>query len=113
MHVGILANSPGAVAPHGQALGAAAAENPLAHVLSVAGRTWLRVLADQVDVEEVTVAARSLSGVGLTSDATRLAGQAALQTPDARVSGAMLQLARDLRAPALLISRLVSWGIVD
>ncbi len=55
------------------------------------------MLADQVDVEEVTVAARSLSGVGLTSDATRLAGQAALQTPDARVSGAMLQLARDLK----------------
>ncbi|ACC39074.1 transcriptional regulatory protein [Mycobacterium marinum M] len=97
VHAGILANSPGAVAPHGQALGAAAAGNALAHALSVAGRTWLRVLADQVDVDEVTVAARSLSGVGLTSDATRLAGQAALQTADARVSGAMLQLARDLK----------------
>lgn len=43
------------------------------------------------------MAARSLSRVGLTSDATRLAGQAALQTSDPKVSGAMLQLARDLK----------------
>ena len=34
---------------------------------------------------------------GLTWDATRLAGQAALQADDARVSGAMLQIARDLK----------------
>jgi DNA-binding CsgD family transcriptional regulator len=55
------------------------------------------VLANHVDVDEVTAAARSLSQFGHTSDATRLAGQAALQTPDGRVSGAMLQLARDLK----------------
>lgn len=97
VHAAILANSPESVAPHGQALGAAATHSSLAQALSGAGRTWLRVLADQVDADEVTAAARSLSHVGLTSDATRLAGQAALQTPDARVSGAMLQLARDLK----------------
>ncbi|OBJ47556.1 isoniazid response ATPase/transcriptional regulator IniR [Mycobacterium sp. 1423905.2] len=97
VHAGILSSSPESVAPHGQALSGAATRSALAQVLSGAGRTWLRVLADQVNVNEVTVAARSLSRVGLTSDATRLAGQAALQTPDARVSGAMLQLARDLK----------------
>lgn len=97
VHAGILTNSPEAVAPHGQALSAAATQSTLAQTLSVAGRTWLRVLAGQVDANEVAVAARSLAHVGLTSDATRLAGQAALQTPDARVSGAMLQLARDLK----------------
>lgn len=97
VHAGILSSSPESVAPHGQALSSAATHSELAQVLSGAGRTWLRVLADQVNVDEVTVAARSLSRVGLTSDATRLAGQAALQTPDARVSGAMLQLARDLK----------------
>ncbi|MGB9225435.1 LuxR C-terminal-related transcriptional regulator, partial [Mycobacterium sp.] len=96
VHAGILANSPEAVAPHGQAL-SGAVDNALARALSGAGRTWLRVLADQVDADEVTAAARALSRVGLTSDATRLAGQAALQTPDGRVSGAMLQLARDLK----------------
>ena len=55
------------------------------------------MLANHVDVDEVTAAARSLSQLGLTSDATRSAGQAALQTSDGRVSGAMLQLARDLK----------------
>ena len=58
------------------------------------------MLADQVDVDEVAAAARGLAQFGLTWDATRLAGQAALQTPDPRVSGAMLQVARDLKLTA-------------
>ncbi|MGA5462005.1 isoniazid response ATPase/transcriptional regulator IniR [Mycobacterium sp. NPDC050041] len=97
VHAGILANAPDAVAPHGQALTAAAGSSAFAKSLATAGRTWLRVLANHVDVTEVTAAARSLSQFGLTWDATRLAGQAALQTPDGRVSQAMLQLARDLK----------------
>jgi DNA-binding CsgD family transcriptional regulator len=100
VHAGILAKSPESIAPHGQALSAAAADSSVARALSGAGRTWLRVLANQVDTDEVTSAARALSYVGLTSDATRLAGQAALQTPDGRISGAMLQLARDLKLGA-------------
>ncbi|SEH51056.1 regulatory protein, luxR family [Mycolicibacterium rutilum] len=97
VHAGILANAPDAVAPHGQALTAAAPHSAFAKALATAGRTWLRVLANHVDVDEVTCAARLLAQYGLTWDATRLAGQAALQTPDGRVSGAMLQLARDLK----------------
>jgi DNA-binding CsgD family transcriptional regulator len=97
VHAGILANSPDAVAPHGHALSAAAAHSAFAKALATAGRTWLRVLANHVDTDEVTVAARALSQFGLTWDATRLASQAALQAPDGRVSGAMLQLARDLK----------------
>ncbi|KUI26985.1 helix-turn-helix transcriptional regulator [Mycobacterium sp. IS-1496] len=101
VHAGILANSPEAVAPHGQALTAASrderAQSAFARALATAGRTWLRVLANQVDVDEVTTAARGLAQFGHTWDATRLAGQAALQTPDGRVSQAMLQLARDLK----------------
>ncbi len=100
VHAGILANSPGSVAPHGQALTAAAVHSSFARALASAGRTWLRVLANQVDSDEVTAAARSLARFGLTWDATRLASQAALQTPDGRVSGAMLQLARDLKLTA-------------
>ena len=98
VHAGILANSPEAVAPHGQALTAAAGSSPFAKALAAAGRVWLRVLANHVDLGEVTPAARGLAQHGLTWDATRLASQAALQTPDARVSGTMLQLARDLKA---------------
>jgi DNA-binding CsgD family transcriptional regulator len=101
VHAGILANSPEAVAPHGHALTAASrgdgTHSAFAKALATAGRTWLRVLANHVDIDEVTAAARGLSQFGLTWDATRLASQAALQTPDGRVSGAMLQLARDLK----------------
>jgi DNA-binding CsgD family transcriptional regulator len=102
VHAGILANSPDAVAPHGQALTAAAGQSTFAKALSTAGRTWLRVLANHVEPDEVSAAARSLSQFGLTWDATRLAGQAALHSPDGRVSGAMLQLARDLKQTAAL-----------
>lgn len=97
VHAGILTNSPAAVAPHGQALTAAATDSAFARALANAGRTWLRVLANHVDTDEVTAAARGLSQYGLTWDGTRLASQAALQTPDPRVSQAMLQLARDLK----------------
>lgn len=97
VHAGILASNPAAVAPHGQALTAAAAHSPFAKALAVAGRTWLRVLAGQVDADEVAAAARGLAQFGLTADATRLAGQAALQTSDPKVSGLMLQVARDLK----------------
>ncbi|HYJ54885.1 MAG TPA: isoniazid response ATPase/transcriptional regulator IniR, partial [Mycobacterium sp.] len=97
VHAGILANAPDAVAPHGKALTTAAPHAFFAKALATAGRTWLRVLANHVDVEEVTRAARGLAQFGHTWDATRLAGQAALQTTDPRVSQAMLQLARDLK----------------
>ncbi|MDG4663258.1 isoniazid response ATPase/transcriptional regulator IniR [Mycobacterium sp. 236(2023)] len=97
VHAGILANAPDAVAPHGQALTAAAPRSSFAKALANAGRTWLRVLANHVDAEEVGAAARGLAQYGHTWDATRLAGQAALQTTDPRVSQAMLQLARDLK----------------
>nr|WP_163743390.1 isoniazid response ATPase/transcriptional regulator IniR [Mycolicibacterium madagascariense] len=97
VHAGILSSAPSAVAPHGQALTAAAAHSPFARALANAGRTWLRVLANHVDADEVAAAARALVQFGLTWDATRLASQAALQTPDGRTSGAMLQLARDLK----------------
>ncbi|MUL82050.1 MULTISPECIES: isoniazid response ATPase/transcriptional regulator IniR [unclassified Mycolicibacterium] len=110
VHAGILANSPGAVAPHGQALTAAAGHSAFARALANAGRTWLRVLANHVDTDEVTASARALSQFGLTWDGTRLASQAALQTPDARVSQAMLQLARDLKQTSTVEEALPDQG---
>jgi DNA-binding CsgD family transcriptional regulator len=102
VHAAILTSSPEAMAPHGRALaaiasGATAGSAGFAGALAAGGRAWLRVLARQVDVDDTAAAARALARFGLTWDATRLAGQAALQTPDPRVSGAMLQLARDLK----------------
>lgn len=97
VHAGILAGNPAAVAPHGQALTAMAGRSPFAAALAAAGRAWLRVLANQVDPDEVVAAARGLAGFGLTSDATRLASQAALYAQEGKVSGQMLQAARDLK----------------
>jgi len=45
----------------------------------------------------VVGAAHGLAQFGLTWDATRLAGQAALAATDPRMSGVMLQVARDLK----------------
>lgn len=97
VHAGILANDPAAVTPHGHALAAAADHSPFAAALAAAGRTWLRVLAGEVEAGEVEAAVRGLAQFGLTSDATRLAGQAALQAQDPKVSALMLQRARDLK----------------
>jgi DNA-binding CsgD family transcriptional regulator len=97
VHAGILAGDPAAVAPHGQALTTMADASPLSAALAAGGRAWLRVLAQHVDADEVIRAARGLARFGLTSDATRLAGQAALQAGDPKVAGLMLQAARDLK----------------
>lgn len=97
VHAAILANAPASMARHGQALAAAADSNPFAAALAAAGRAWLRVLARQVDLDEVARAARGLAQFGLAWDATRLASQAALHAADPRVSAAMLQVARDLK----------------
>ncbi|MUM15460.1 MULTISPECIES: isoniazid response ATPase/transcriptional regulator IniR [unclassified Mycobacteroides] len=103
VHAAILTNSPESLAPHGQALAAAAGSSPYARTLATAGRTWLRVLANQVDGAEVDAAARLLADTGLGWDATRLASQAALHANDPKVAAAMLALARDLRAPSAAI----------
>ncbi|WP_272868558.1 isoniazid response ATPase/transcriptional regulator IniR [Mycobacteroides franklinii] len=100
VHAAILTNSPENLAPHGQALAAAAGSSPYARALATAGRTWLRVLANQVDGAEVDSAARMLTDTGLGWDATRLASQAALHANDPKVAAAMLALARDLRTPS-------------
>lgn len=97
VHVGIIAGDPSAVAPHAKALADAAQSSPFAAALAIAGRTWLRVLANAVEADDVTRAARGLVRFGLASDATRLAGQAALQAPDSKLSASMLQIARDLK----------------
>ena len=99
VHAGILANSPEAVAPHGQALTAAAAPTaPFAKALAGAGRTWLRVLANQVDVDEVTAAARGAGPVRPDLGCHPVGGPGRAADPRRRgSSGAMLQMARDLK----------------
>ncbi|MDY6810733.1 MAG: helix-turn-helix transcriptional regulator, partial [Actinomycetota bacterium] len=97
VHAAIAAESPSELIPHAQALAAAGRANRQAATLARAGRVWVHVLGGKVTPEDVEMAARGLDRYGYAWDGARLAGHAALQATDARVSAAMLQLARSLR----------------
>ncbi|MGY1743734.1 MULTISPECIES: LuxR C-terminal-related transcriptional regulator [unclassified Blastococcus] len=96
----ILTDDPAGLRPHAAALVAAARTSPYAATLARAGRTWLSVLAGDVDVDEVVAAGERLSGVGLAWDGSRLAGHAAARTADPRGRSALLACARALCEPA-------------
>lgn len=94
----ILAESPADLVPHAKALGAAAATgDPFAATLATAGRTWLRVLRDEVDPQAVEQSARTLSRIGLGWDGARLASEGALRANDTGAATMLLQVARSLR----------------
>jgi len=94
----ILADAPSALEPHATALVAAARTSHYAATVATAGRCWLRLLAGQVDASAVVAAATGLAGVGLAWDGSRLAGQAAARTVEARDRLDLLHCARDLAA---------------
>jgi DNA-binding CsgD family transcriptional regulator len=92
----ILTDSPAALEPHARALVAAARTSPFASTLALAGRSWLRVLRNDVDATSVVRAAEALSTVGLAWDGSRLAGQAAARAVESRDRTLLLQCARSL-----------------
>jgi DNA-binding CsgD family transcriptional regulator len=96
MQAAILASDRVGLAPHATALVAAARTSPYAATLARAGRSWLHVLSDDVDATSVLAAAEGLGAVGLAWDGSRLAGQAAARTSDARSRTSLLQCARTL-----------------
>jgi DNA-binding CsgD family transcriptional regulator len=98
LHAALLREQPSAAEPHAAALVKAAKSHHYAAVLAAAGRTWMRVLAGQVDPSEVESAARGLQSLGLANDGSRLAGQAAIRTTDRKVMVALLGCARALQA---------------
>ena len=92
----ILVDDPAALRPHAAALVAAARTSPYAANLARAGRCWLQVLTGDIDAGVVESTAQDLAAVGLAWDGSRLAGQAAARTPDARARTALLSAARAL-----------------
>lgn len=96
LQAAILASDRVGLAPHATALVAAARTCPYAATLARAGRSWLHVLSDDVDATSVLAAAEGLGAVGLAWDGSRLAGQAAARTSDARSRTSLLQCARTL-----------------
>lgn len=96
LQAAILAGDPAGLGPHASVLMASARSSRLASALGCAGRSWLRVLNGDVDAPEVMAAAETLAGIGLTWDASRLAGQAAARAGIARDRASLLQCARSL-----------------
>jgi DNA-binding CsgD family transcriptional regulator len=98
LQAAILMGDPAGLGPHASALVAAAPSSRLADALAGAGRSWLRVLNDDVEVPDLMTAAERLAAVGLTWDASRLAAQAATRATAPRDRTTLLQCARSLAA---------------
>ncbi|GGM33945.1 helix-turn-helix transcriptional regulator [Longimycelium tulufanense] len=94
----IAAESPREANRHTAALVRASA-NPYAVALATGARSWLRVLAGDVEPDSVIAAARGLQSVGLPWEAAQLAGQAAIRTPDRKAMSTLLNCARALSQP--------------
>lgn len=90
----IVSDQPDALIPHADAISEAAQVSRHAQTLAAAGRTWVRVLGRDIDIQAINLAVKGLSGIGLRWDASRLAAQAALHSADRRVSLDLLNLAR-------------------
>ena len=96
----IATEAPDRAEAHAQALAAAARVTHPAVAPARAAAAWLRVLAGDVDPDEVAAAATGLRAAGLAWDGSRLAGEAALRTTDRRAISTLLACARDLHPAA-------------
>jgi DNA-binding NarL/FixJ family response regulator len=72
--------------------------HPRLSALADAARTWVAILGGNADSDCVASAAKGLTGLGLTWEASRLTGQAAIRSSDPSVTRALLEQARDLKA---------------
>jgi DNA-binding CsgD family transcriptional regulator len=95
LHAAITAERPEEAKQEATAL--AAGSGPYPEALSVAAGCWLRVIGGEVDRGQVEAAARGLHDAGLWWDGARLAGQAAIRTPDRKAMVALLDTARMLQ----------------
>ncbi|HEV7759754.1 MAG TPA: LuxR C-terminal-related transcriptional regulator, partial [Acidimicrobiales bacterium] len=72
--------------------------HPRLRALADAARTWVAILGGTVEPKRVGAASKGLQALGLTWEASRLTGQAAIRSPDPSVTRALLEQARDLKA---------------
>jgi len=93
LHTAILLDDQAAAAEHVAAL-ARLDGRPLASTLATAAARWVEVMRGEVDAVRVAAAARELDSFGLSWDAARLAGQAAIRTTDRHAMTSLLDTAR-------------------
>jgi DNA-binding NarL/FixJ family response regulator len=72
--------------------------HPRLRALAEAARTWVAILGGTVEPARIASAASGLQALGLTWEASRLTGQAAIRSPDPSTTRALLEQARDLKA---------------
>ncbi|HEY8524409.1 MAG TPA: LuxR C-terminal-related transcriptional regulator [Acidimicrobiales bacterium] len=72
--------------------------HPRLQGLADAAQAWVAILGGDVDVDQVSAAAGGLQKLGLTWEASRLTGQAAIRSGDPSVTRTLLEQARDLKA---------------
>jgi len=72
--------------------------HPQLGALAEAARTWVAILGGSAEPDQVAAAAAGLSDLGLTWEASRLTGQAAIRSSDPAVTRSLLEQARDLKA---------------
>jgi DNA-binding CsgD family transcriptional regulator len=97
LHAAILAEDLTSARRHASALDRHRGFSPYAEAMAAAAQAWLDVLTDEADPDTVVAAARGLAALGLTWDGTRLAGQAAIRTPDRKAMTVLLDCARALQ----------------
>jgi DNA-binding CsgD family transcriptional regulator len=97
LHAAIIAEQPAQAERHAAMLGERRAHSPYAAAVASAAQSWLAVLAGRIDPPAVEAAARGLATLGLSWDGARLAGQAAIRTPDRLAMTALLDCARVLQ----------------
>ncbi len=102
VQIAIVRDDPDAAAAAADALARRVApgeSTSAAAALAAAARSWALVLAGRFDREEVDAAAQGLVDLGYPWEASRLLGQAAIRSSDAGATRALLERARDLKAP--------------
>jgi DNA-binding CsgD family transcriptional regulator len=97
LHAALIAEQHAVAEEHAAALTAHAGHGRYCAVLAAAAECWLAVVTGKVDPAKVESAARGLQAIGLWWDGARLAGQAAIRTPDRKAMVRLLECARLLQ----------------
>jgi DNA-binding NarL/FixJ family response regulator len=97
LHAAILAEEAAEAESHATALDRLRDAGSYPAALATAAHAWLAVLTDHIDPAAVEGAARGLASLGLAWDGARLAGQAAIRTPDRKAMASLLDCARKLQ----------------
>jgi DNA-binding CsgD family transcriptional regulator len=97
LHAAITREDNASAEAHVVLLEGLAGSNRYCVALFGAAKSWLAVLAGEVDAVQVAAAADELHEIGLCWDAARLAGQAAIRTSDRKAMVMLLEAARQFQ----------------